>query len=525
MQENKAADVVLVYPKTGMDFGSTVAVPHSLLTIAAPLQKGGYKVSIIDQRVDKDWGRNLTEALKSGPVCVGISSMTGTQIHFAIEAAKVVRRAAGGKVPIVWGGPHPSILPEQTLMSEYVDIVCVGEGDVTFRELVGALASGGSLSGIEGIAYKDGGRAVRNPDRALIDVEGLLPVPWGLIDVEKYIHPDMYLKESLRTLDIGQTSRGCPFNCGFCSSASLRKRKWRDMSVEKSLGIIVDTVKRFGLSGIWIRDDEFYINRERAQRICEGIIRNDLKIHWYTSGTRVDVFNKASDEQTALLKKSGAYVLKFGAESGSDRVLELSNKGIKVEDTIRANLKAKAAGITPAFALMIGFPGETFEDIDKTIDLSFRLKRDNPNALFETMAIYTALPATPMYESALKNGLKAPRQLEGWIDWIYDDYDLEGRKNPWFDRKDRIRLGNISYMSILANAVPNVINSIRNAFLRAVLKIAYVPISRYYRFRLKNKYYTFFGDLAIIKYLRNKIFYKSDRRSFNEDNLTCIDLE
>ena len=494
-----------------MDFGSTVAPPHSLLTIAAPLHKEGYKIRIIDQRVDRNWSCHLIDALKVKPICVGISSMTGSQIHYAIEVAKIVRRYTNGKVPIVWGGPHPSILPEQTLRSEYVDIVCIGEGDISFSELIKALEGRRSLLTVKGIAFKDGSQVITTSPVELINVEELLPVPWELINVEDYIHPDMYLKKSSRTLDIGQTSRGCPFNCGFCCSASLKMRKWRAMPVERSLEAIVEPTKRFKLNGVWIRDDEFYINRERASKICEGIIRENLNIYWYTSGTRVDIFNKASDEQTMLLKKSGAYVLKFGAESGSDRILKLINKGITVQDTINANLKAKRHGIIPSFALMIGFPTETFEEIHKTIELAFRLKRNNPHALFETMAIYTALPGTPMYEFALQNGLRPPQHLGGWIDWNFDEYDLEGKRIPWFNYKDRKKLGNLSYMSILANAIPNLIDSVRNVFIRYLLKIIYAPISYYYRFRLKRKYYTFFIDLAIIKYLRNKIFYKSTR--------------
>ena len=125
-------DVILIYPRTGVDLGATVAPPHSVLAIAAPLPSKGYNVKIIDQRVDPEWQISLIEYLKRNPICVGISCMTGTQIYFAIEAAKVVRNATNGKVPIVWGGPHPSLLPEQTLQSEYVDVVCVGEGELTF---------------------------------------------------------------------------------------------------------------------------------------------------------------------------------------------------------------------------------------------------------------------------------------------------------------------------------------------------------------------------------------------------------
>jgi len=505
---DKQKSIVLIYPKTGMDFGSTVAPPHSLLAIAAPLHKEGYRIRIIDQRIDKEWNKHLIEELKLGPICVGISTMTGIHIHFALEVAKAVRLAAGSNVPIVWGGPHPSILPQQTLQSDYVDIVCVGEGDLSFYKLVKALEGNAELSQVNGIAFKDNNKIIVNPPEALIDIEGLLPVPWELVDVEPYIHPDMYLKKSSRTLDIGQTSRGCPFNCGFCCSASLRMRKWRAMSVERSLRAIVEPVRRFKLNGIWIRDDEFYIDRDRATRICEGIIRENLNINWYTSGTRVDVFNKATDEQTALLKKSGAYVLKYGAESGSNRILKLINKGITVEETIKANLKAKKHGIIPAFSLMIGFPTQTFEEINKTIDLMFRLKKDNPMTQFEAIAIYTPLPGTPMYELALKNGLRPPGTLEGWIDWNFIDYDLKGERIPWFDFSDRKRIGNISYMSILAYGFRNAIDSLENLFLRFTLKILYTPFSLFYRFRLRRKMYNFSSDLMLIRYIRSKIFYK-----------------
>lgn len=506
---SKTKNVLLIYPKTGMDFGSTVAPPHSLLAIAAPLHKDGYRIKIIDQRVDRDWNKHLDEELKLDPICVGISSMTGMHIYFALEAAKIVKAKTKGSVPMVWGGPHPSILPEQTLKSDYVDVVCVGEGDIAFYEIVKAIENNRSLAGIKGIAFKDGDKITVNPPAPLIDIETLLPVPWELIDVESYIHPDMYLKKSSRTLDIGQTSRGCPFNCGFCCSASLRRRKWRAMSVGRSLQAIIEPIKKFNLNGIWIRDDEFYIDRDRASKICDGILKENLNINWYTSGTRVDVFNKASDDQTALLKKSGAYVLKYGAESGSNRILKLINKGIVVEDTLKANLKAKKHGITPAFSLMVGFPTQTFEEIDQTIDLMFKLKKDNPAAQFEAIATYTALPGTPMYDVAVQNGLKTPENLEGWINWNFIDYDLSGERIPWFNASDRKKIGNICYMSILANGFRNAIDSIENVFLRSVLRVLYIPLSLFYRFRLKHKWYNFSWDLMVVRYIRARLFYKS----------------
>lgn len=504
----KYFDIVLIYPKTGQDFASAVAPPHALLAIAAPLYKEGYQIKIIDQRVDPHWKNNLEVALKSSPICVGISTMTGTQISHALKIASIIRNKTDGRIPIVWGGCHPSVLPEQTLKSIFVDIVCIGEGEETFTELVEYLKLKKPLNGVQGIAFKDGNKMITTSPRPLAEMEKLLPIPWELIKVEDYIHPDIYLKKSPRTLDIGQTSRGCPFNCIFCSSASIRERKWRPMSVERSLEAIVDPVKRFKLTGIWIRDDEFYISRDRANKICEGIIKEKLNIHWYTSGTRIDIFNKADEDEVALLKRSGAYVLKFGAESGSERILKFMNKGITPEGTIKANLKAKRHNIIPAFAFMMGFPSETFKEIEQTMDLAIRLKQDNPEAQLESLAPLLVFPGTPIYNLAYELGLNPPTSLDEWKDWIIDDYDRNGTKLPWFNDQERRWIGNLCYIYLLANAYPNILDSIKNGIFRNMLKLASAPFVSYYRFKFKRKSYEFLPELGLISYLRKKIFYE-----------------
>jgi|ETNmetMinimDraft_2_1059921.scaffolds.fasta_scaffold02139_3 radical SAM superfamily enzyme YgiQ (UPF0313 family) len=509
--KNNEVDVILIYPKTGTDFGATIATPHSVLAVAAPLHKEGYKVKVIDQRTSDNWRLQLTEYLEKRPICVGISSMTGTQIHFALEAAKIIRNHSDGKVPIVWGGPHPSILPEQTLKSRYVDVVCIGEGDLTFIDLVRAYQNKGPLNQVEGIVFKNGSNMVSTPARDLIDIEELLPVPWDLIDVNKYIHRDYYIKGVNRSLDIGQTSRGCPYQCGFCVSASLRQRKWRAMSAEKALETIIEPVKKFKLEAIWIRDDEFYIDRDRAYKICEGIIASGLKIRWYTSGTRINVFNKAADEEIILMKKSGADTLKFGAESGCNRILDLMQKGIRVEETLKANLKAKRCGIIPAYALMIGFPTETFDEINQTIDLFVRLKKDNPQAQFEVISPFLTFPKTPLYDMSIKMGLEPPTALEGWTDWLIDEYDIEGKKMPWLDYSGRKRIGNIAYMSILSNSAHNAIEGISNGLFRFVLKLVFIPISAFERIKLKRKWYSFAPELDIVRFFRSKIFYPGNK--------------
>lgn len=506
-------DVVLLYPKTGLDLGGhTVAPPHSILSVAAPIHRSGYKVKIIDMRRDEMWREALRKSISRDTICIGISVMTGTQIHFALIMAAEARRLTDGRIPLVWGGHHPTILPEQTLKNEYVDIVVFGEGEITFHELVNALGSRKSLKDIDGIGYKNGSEIVLNSPRKLLDVDNLLPVPWDLIDVEQYINPDNYfLKNSLRTLDIGQTSRGCPYRCGFCCSSSVLHKKWRPMSIEHSMERILEPVRKFNLTGIWIRDDEFYVDHSRAFTICRELINSGQSVSWYATGTRVNDFNKASDEELGLLKRSGAAIMKFGAESGNNRILDLIQKGFHIEDTIKANLRCKKHGILPAYSFMIAFPTETFKEINNTIDFAFKLKVDNPQAQLETFAQYTAFPCTPMYDMALAYGLNPPDHLAGWIDWILDDYDFNGNQIPWFNKNERRYIGNISYMSILAFAIGNIAGGITSRQWHYAFSRLLCAFQKYYAFRLKNKSYKWLPELMLARYMRKKFFYRSTR--------------
>lgn len=499
---------ILLYPKTGMDMGSTIAPPHALLTVAAPILKAGYNVKLLDQRVESITEPILRDLITSDCLAVGISTMSGTQVAFALGLAKLVRKVAP-HVPIVWGGCHPSVAPEQTVAHPLVDVVAVGEGDNTMLEILDALSAKRSLCHVPGILYKDGPQVVKTLPRPLLNVEELLPTPWELVDPEAYIHRDMYIRERQRVLDIGQTSRGCPFDCAFCSSASIRERRWRAQSTERVIDDLKMAISRFNLDGWWWRDDEFYIKRKRANAIFEAIVREGIDGCWYTSGTRCDVFGKATEEEVALMKRAGAYTLKFGAESGSQRVLDVMQKGITVEQTLEANRKCQRHGITPAFSLMIGYPTETFEEMNQTIDLGYRLKRENPRAELETMCQYTALPGTPDWHLALKHGLVPPTSLEEWAGWLFDEFDLEGKKSPWYTRQERRWLGNISYSSILANSLDNAVTSIKSRWARWPAQALVRPAAKYFKWRLSTHRYRWMPELEVVRFLRERIFYRS----------------
>jgi len=497
------ADVLMVYPKTGFDVEGAIAPPFALLTVAAPLLKAGYTIKIIDQRVDASWKSKLKDELKKSPFYVATTSMSGTQIKFALQISKIVRENAK-EIPIVWGGVHPTILPEQTLENPNIDIVVEGEGEITLLELTGALKKKRDIKDVKGIHFKKkDGSQINTGARPFMNLEDMLPTPWELVNPEDYIYKDFYMRDVKRTMDIGQTSRGCPYKCGYCCSSHIRKY-WRPMSAKKAIEGIVNDVRRFNLDSIWIRDDNFFANLERSREICQGIIDAGLNIKWYTSGTRADVINRMTHEQITTFKKSGGEVFKIGAESGSDRILKLINKRCTVKEIHMANMKAKKYDIIPAMSFMGGFPTETYSELMQTIECMIKVKKDNPAALVESMCIFTPYPKTGLWPLAIEHGLKPPQRLEEWDTWGFHDFNE--KRNPWLTSAERRRLGNICYISTLSSVVNNLTDSIKNPVKRTLTKALVKPISSYYRWRFSHKLFDWLPELTLIRWIRHKMF-------------------
>ena len=495
----------MIFPRTGFDVEGAVAPPFGLLTIAAPLQKEGYNIKIIDQRTDANWKSTLAQELKKDPLCIAVSAISGTQIAFGLDASKFVRKF-NKDLPIIWGGTHATILPEQTLENENIDIVVHGEGDITFSELVKALEKNQPLHNIKGLFLKDkNGKITSTGERPLMDMEQMLPTPWELINVPDYIYKDFYMRDVERTMDVGQTSRGCPFKCGYCCSSHIRK-VWRPMSAKKSAERIINDVRRFNLDSIWIRDDNFFVDMKRATEICKTLIKEKVDIKWYSSGTRADAIMRMTHDEITTIKKAGSEVFKIGAESGSPRVLKLINKQATVEDTINANKKAKKYDIIPAFSFIGGFPTETYDELMQTIDCMIKLKKDNPAAQIESMCIYTAYPGTLLYPLAIEYGLKPPQKLEEWATWGFHDFNEQ--RNPWLNSNERRRLGNICYISTLACVVKNLTTSMKNPLKRSMAQSVIYPMSSYYQWRFNHKLFNWAPEISLLRYIRHQMLDK-----------------
>jgi anaerobic magnesium-protoporphyrin IX monomethyl ester cyclase len=393
---------LLVWPGKSRKYGPAKSViPLQLLFLSNALSEVGIPSHILDLRLETADNVDLNDVL-----FVGISTYSdGTMIAPALDFARKVKTAKP-LIPLIWGGVHPSLMVEQTLQNPYVDIIVHGEGENTVKELALAIMEGSSLSPIQGIAYQEDGEIRLNPPREFIDMDTLnIALPYHLLDINKYIRNPFSV----------HTSRGCPFKCGFCYNTAFNKLKWRCKSSEKVLDEIEYIVRKFRPEKIsFIHEDEFFIKRKRVEEICEGLLKRGIKIGW-ESFCRLDNFAHFDDDFIKLLERSGCERLSFGAESGSQRILDFIEKGIKVEHILTATEKIAKSNIKQAVSFVSGFPTETFDDMVMTCNLIDELARINPKIWVTGIFYYTPFPGSPLFELVIrKYNYKPPGSLEEW---------------------------------------------------------------------------------------------------------------
>ncbi len=399
--------VLLVHPDVGFHlqkYSSRPFMPSGLLLVGTALHHAGYQVKIIDQSVEKDWKLKFIEALKTNVICVGISSLTGTQILNGLEIAKFVR-TTHSSLPIVWGGVHPTLLPEQTLENEFVDIIVRREGEETMLELTNSLKNHKSLAGIQGISYKENGKIVHNPDREFIDLNKQ-PLPhWELMNLHRYTGEHKGYKSMTMV-----TSRGCPFNCGYCYVNFFHNRRWRAFNVDNVLKRMTVLINEYGISHFRFDDEEFFINLKRSRDLLEQFKK--LNIRWETS-VRIDTILRMDDAYLELIKQSGCVNLEIGVESGSNRMLKLMNKKITREDIIKASQKLTKYNLNITFLFMVGFPTETLEEMKESVSLAVHLKKQNEKNKV-SFSIFTPYPGCELHNLSIDHGFLPPDCLEKW---------------------------------------------------------------------------------------------------------------
>jgi len=381
----------LIYPRLEFAKTQTPTLPFSIIFIVDYLLKKNIDVNFFDLRHDSS--KQVLDSLSENePEYVGISVMTGPQIYNALMISKLIKQDFR-KIKIVWGGIHPTILPTQTLHNKLIDIIIRGEGERPYYQLV----IGKKISAISGLSFKKDRRISHNPENPLLDSSDLnqLSIPWKLFNSKRYIENGNFNMI---------TSRGCPFKCAFCYNAL--NNVWRGWSAEKCMKEI-DKAVEFGARKILFYDDNFFADMKRVKELFPYF--KEKGIFWKAE-LRVDMLKY---DLARKAKRHGCQQMYFGAESGSQRVLNILNKQISPSDIIRSAQITKKLDIVADYSWMIGIPGETKNDVKKTLTLIKKIKRINPDCEFSIKILYP-YPKTPIYNEAIKFGFKPPSNLLDW---------------------------------------------------------------------------------------------------------------
>lgn len=424
--------VVLFFPDPvrGNDDAPAAAspgFPMAILALAGPLREAGFEPVLIYEGIEKDLPARLLEACE-GAICLGVSSMTGNQLRGAIEYSRLVKERLPA-LPIIWGGYHPSILPEQTLAEPFVDIVVRGQGEAALVELARALAEGRGLRGIAGVTYKENGSVTANQPRPPLALKELPPLAYDLLDVEQIICRNSPTFRSLQYL----SSSGCPFNCGFCAEPLVNERKWLGRPASQVVGELTALAEEYSLDHVTFIDPNFFVSLRRAREICQGMIDAGLGIQW-SAVARVDQVLRFDDGLWTLVRESGCRSLGVGAESGSPDILSLIDKRISVEDIFECSRKMEANRVGGTFSFMIGFPLDPEsrrQEMLKTLGAVKRVKTIHAE-IKTPVCYYAPYPGSPLYPVALREGFRAPRTLAGWA-----DFGFTSVATPWVSDREK----------------------------------------------------------------------------------------
>ncbi|MDQ1238088.1 MAG: anaerobic magnesium-protoporphyrin monomethyl ester cyclase [Thermodesulfobacteriota bacterium] len=346
------------------------------------------------------WQELAKKIMATEPQLVGITCNSGN-----MDTTRVmVRHLKKLGVPTVLGGSHPTAAPAQSIHYTGADMVVVGEGEKTLLGLADSIQNRMPLESVEGLVIRKDGQITMNPKRAPINDLDDIPVP-----------DRSFLNDADYFGNVLITGRGCPFNCAYCASRTLWGRKVRLRSVTSivhELRLLRDhAALKDSRPGRWVMkivDDTFTVNRSRTAGLLDQIIAEGLNCFEFTAGVRADTLD---EHLVSRMKQANFKRVTLGVESGSPRILKMIRKGETNEDVIRALKLLRDAGIHSHTFLMIGLPGETFEDIELSKKL---IIESQPNYVEVNMV--TPYPGTEIFEKLMPEGVD---KIDRWYRWFH----------------------------------------------------------------------------------------------------------
>lgn len=411
--------ILLIRPENVYNYNNYP--PLNLISIGTELKHSGYDVKIINCSLEKNSLKEICKYLDD-VLFVGLTLLTAE----APDAYRIVKYIKENtKVPVVVGGWHCTLFPEQMADCEYIDYVIAGEGERHVLNIADNIKNRDKVT--SKIIQKE-----------ILDIE-TLQLPDYSIDenIDNYIKNYLtdkfveYVKPPMRWLPY-ESSRGCPSRCSFCINVVTGNRLYRKKSAEKVVYEIEHIVKKYNLTHLKIIDDNFFVDIKRVRDIAQGIIDRGLNITW-DGECRCDYFNDKmlNDETLQLCKESGLVQLTLGVESGSINTLKLMKKGITPEQGEFAVKRCNDYKIVARSSFMCEVPGETLGDIKKTIAFINHLRKYP--YFTGGLGTFRPYPKCELTEGLLNKGyFKEPASFEEWTDRdVIDMYTAAEYKRPW----------------------------------------------------------------------------------------------
>lgn len=413
------ARILLINPSLSGSLTSgifTVKVPLGLAYISGYLEKLGFKPEILDcmayyeniEKIKDKYRIGLKEEAiarkikEFNPDIVGISCSYTIYEEDAFRIAELVKK--NSKALVVFGGAHTSANPLQVLKNKNVDLAVIGEGELIFADICKNFRNKKVLENIKGTIIRNGLK-INKPEEYIKNLDDLPFPARHLLPMDKYLkHPQNSIANIRNKTTEIITSRGCPYNCIFCSIHCVWGKKWRARTAKNVVDEMEQLIKKYGIKEFRFFDDNISWDKKRMMEICDEIIARKLDIKWDTpNGVAISTLDEQVLEK---MKKSGYYRIVMGIESGSEKSLKFMRKPLNLKKAREIIKICNKLGIWTWSTFVIGFPEETKEDIDKTIEFA---KSSGLN--FVTFYIAQPYQGTEMYdiykkEGLLKEGLK-----------------------------------------------------------------------------------------------------------------------
>jgi len=477
----KSKKKILLYNAIQTAYASSDNSPSfSLMAISAYLKKRGYQVELLFNKYSDE---ELKNAL-NGCLAIGFSLYSGG----TKDSFKIVDRIKNiaPEIPLVWGGYHPTLEAKQSLKNNHIKYIIRGQGEYIFEELLKHFENpkDNPIEKIKGLSYRvDNHRLCHNETRQASDINEFPRFDYSLYDhVYKNLPAISYI-----------SSRGCPFACKFCCSANFNRNhgmRFFELTLDRVFDDLEFLLAKYHPKEINFWDDNFFINPQRIKQFIEGYKKRNFNFRWTAFG-RCQFFANIEEELVKDLSEIGLYRIYFGVESGSQRILDMANKVMKVDDVTKALEKIKRHDILGDFTFINGFPYEEKSDVMKSLDFRNKIKNISPRSSVRFF-VFTPLPGTEMLEKAVELGYKKPEHVKDW-----ETYEYHSFQAPWMSHRYQKFVNNISWAAMF-NETDTSINT--NFFS----KIIFDFLAKDAEFRFKHKTFAFAPEFGIINSLYRK---------------------